>query len=75
MMGGFGTMAGFGGLGMVVGLLFWVAVIALVVWGISALFAQRDRAREETPLQILQRRYARGEINEAEYQQARKALA
>ena len=73
--GGFGPMVGFGWLGMVLGLLFWVALIALLVWGLSALFAQRNRAGEETPLQILQRRYARGEISEAEYQQATRALA
>ena len=75
MMGGaFGTMAGFGGLGMVLGILFWVALVALLVWGAQALFTRRDQPSGGAPLEILQRRYARGEISEAEYLQAKRAL-
>ena len=75
MMGGaFGTMAGFGGLGMVFGILFWVALVALLVWGAQALFSRRSQAGGSAPLEILQQRYARGEINEPEYLQAKRAL-
>jgi hypothetical protein len=31
-------MAGFGGLGMLVGLLFWAALIVLIVWAVTTLF-------------------------------------
>lgn len=38
-------------------------------------FSPQSRAEDATPLEIVQRRYARGEISEAEYERARKALA
>ncbi len=76
MMGwtdGYGWM-GFGGIVMI---LFWVLVIggavALVRW-----FGMRDRdgseSRRRTPLEILQERYARGEIEREEYEQKRRDL-
>ena len=72
--------------------LFWIAVIALVIWVIRALFVVgrprggpggwqggpwnwQHQPPPETPLDILQKRFARGEITEAEYQQAKKVLA
>jgi putative membrane protein len=72
--GGFGSMGDFGGLGMVFGLLVLVALIALVVRGMSTRFSPQSRAEDATPLEIVQRRYARGEISEAEYERGRKAL-
>lgn len=72
--GGFGGMAGFGGFGMLLGLLVWVALLALVVWAVASLFPGRREAGQETPLEILRRRYAQGEISAVEYEQARKAL-
>lgn len=38
-------------------------------------FSPQSRAEDATPLEIVQRRHARGEISEAEYERARKALA
>ncbi len=73
--GGFGAMGAFGGLGMVLGLLLWIGVIALVVWGASSLLGgQRPPEREETPLEILRRRYAAGELSRDEFEQAKRAL-
>ena len=72
--GGYGWLGGMGGFGMVVGLLFTVALVALLVWGAGALFNGRAAA-DETPLEILRRRYAAGEIDQGEYEQARKTLA
>lgn len=69
---GFGWMLG-GGLWM---WLFWVALIVLIVWGVSSLpGGTRPAAREETPLEILRRRYASGEISREEFEQARQVLA
>ncbi len=55
-------------------LLIWVAVVALAVWTVRALFppaggSEQDRARE-----LLKRRYAAGELSQAEYEQARRAI-
>jgi len=74
MMGNFGMMGGFGWLGMLTMLLFWIGVIALVVWGLSNLFSGRQASVEPDALEILKRRYARGEISRDEFVQAREAL-
>lgn len=73
-MMGYGWFGPMGGLGMVFWLFFWVALIALLVWGATALISQRAPRNEATPAEILKRRYARGEITEAEYDEAKRAL-
>lgn len=73
--GWYESMAGFGGLGMVVGMFFWVGLILLVVWAAVRLFSGGPRESQDTALEILSRRYARGEITQAEYLQAKKDLS
>ena len=71
MMGEYGWFGhGFGWLFMV---LFWVLVIAGVVALIKWLGASSTQ-RGTTPLEILQARYARGEINKKEYERMRREL-
>jgi putative membrane protein len=70
---------GFGGFGMVYMLIFWVLIIGLAVWLLTRLFpAGTDRARrsdgKESALDILQMRYARGEISQREYEQMRRDI-
>jgi len=62
---------GFMGLTMIAGMvLFWGAIIWLIVWLVN-----RDRkVIRERPLDILQRRYARGEITRKEYEDMKKDL-
>ena len=74
MMGGYGMMGGFGWLGMLTMLLFWIGVIALVVWALGNLFPARQATVDPDALEILKRRYARGEISHEEFVQARVAL-
>lgn len=69
---GYGWMGGVGGFG-IVGVLIMVALVALFIWGAAALFDGRSTTPER-PLDILRRRYADGEINQGEYEQARKML-
>jgi putative membrane protein len=73
MMGsGFGL--GFGLIGFVFMLIFWGGLILLAVWLVRALFstnASRDRNADDNNLnarQILDQRYARGEINREQYE-------
>ena len=73
-MMGPGMMGGFGWLGMLTMLLFWIGVIALVIWGLNTLFSARQASVEPDALEILKRRYARGEISREEFVQAREAL-
>ena len=64
-------MAGFGMIGIV---LFWVAVVFLAVWLVRGIFLSNPSNSSHTvtgPLtarQILEQRYARGEIDRAQYQ-------
>jgi putative membrane protein len=60
------------GIGMIGGmLLFWVVIIALAVLLARSIF-QNNRSigsnRELSARQILEQRYARGEINQEQYQ-------
>ncbi len=73
MMGGYGMMAGMGWLGLLVMALFWVGVILLVVWGLSALPARRQPAEPDAE-EILKRHYAQGEISREEFLQASETL-
>jgi len=54
-------------------------LVVLVVWAVSTLSMgrggnQSPPAAQETPLDILQKRYARGEIDREEYEQRRRDL-
>lgn len=73
--GGWGVMPWFGGLGMVIGMALWVVILVAVIWAAIRLFPGRAASAQETPLEILKKRYARGEISAAEFQQARQDLA
>ncbi|MDP2478995.1 MAG: SHOCT domain-containing protein [Candidatus Palauibacterales bacterium] len=74
MMGGWGW--GFGILGM----LFWLALIVLVVvlvWRLMERGGRGDSRHEgarETPLEILKKRYARGEIDRDEFERMKRDL-
>lgn len=59
--------------------LFWVALLAVIVWLVVRLLPGQDRtaagAGAESPEDILDRRFARGEIDEQTYTAARATLA
>ena len=74
-MMGYGGFGLFGGLGMGLGMIVWVLVIAAIAWALIALFNGRTDPQQETPLEILERRYAKGEIDEAEFERARQRLS
>jgi putative membrane protein len=74
MMGGYGMMAGMGWLGMLTMALFWIGIIALVVWGLSNLFPRSQAQVEPDALEIVRRRFASGEMSREEFEQARAAL-
>lgn len=81
MMGYYGGFGLLGGLGMGIGMILWIVLIAVVIWAAISFFssgangANGARRADESPLEILKRRYARGEISEAEFEQARANLS
>ncbi len=64
-------MGGYGGFMMI---LFWGLLIAGVVFVVRLLAGSSKSASGETPLDILKKRYARGEINKTEYDEKLKDL-
>ena len=71
MMTGFELGMGLGGwLWMILG----VVLVVVVVWALVAAIAGRDRPAGEDAAQIIKVRFARGEITQAEYEQARRLL-
>ncbi len=74
MMYGFGSSGGWWLMGMGMMVLFLIAIILLVIWVMRGLYPRQVRSGHEQALETLQQRYAAGEINAAEYEQARARL-
>lgn len=73
-MHGDGWGFGMWGMGIV-----WIAVLALLVVVVVRLMGERSPTREppfreDTPLEILKRRYARGDIDRDEFERRRRDL-
>ena len=73
MMGGFGWMW--------IMPLLGIAVIALVVWAVATSVKRsngpggHDSSRTDSALEVLKKRYARGEIDKEEFEEKKKDLA
>jgi putative membrane protein len=67
MMGGFGM--GFGGI-------LWIAIIALIVFLVWQYLRQDKNLgdSQNSPLEILKQRYAKGEIDKEEYEEKKRDL-
>jgi putative membrane protein len=74
MMGGFGWMW--------LMPIFWILFLGLIIWGIVALVRGTGQPRgpdassgqPDSALEVLRKRYARGEINKEEYEEKKKDL-
>ena len=60
---------------MFVMLLFWAAVILGIVWLARGGFDGSRGGRRETPIEILDRRFAEGAISAEDYNERRKVIA
>ncbi len=65
---------GFGGGFMM--LFFWALVILLIVWFAKSARSENhsDANREKSPMEILKERYAKGEIDQKEFEEKKKDL-
>ena len=75
MMSGWGM--GYGFFGWLMMFLFWILIIAAVVLGVRWFIDQgklKGSSVEETPLDILKKRYASGEIDKEEFESMRREL-
>ena len=74
MMGGYG---GYGGFGMIIWIIILIAIVALVVWLVRSTVPtgmHHTLPRRSSGLEVLEERYARGEINRDEYLEKKKDL-
>jgi putative membrane protein len=79
MMMGYGWGGWGGAFWMIGGLLLLIGVIVLVVWAVMTLsrgggHTPTQEPPRPTPNDILRERFARGEISEQEFEQAKKVL-
>ncbi len=80
MMWGWGNWSGMGWGWMLIGglltVLFWVAVIWLIVWGIRRFSGGGPMSGPsgKSALDIAKERYARGEITKEQFEQIKKDL-
>ena len=64
-----------GGWGWLVMLLFWIGLILRIVWVVRAIVGASGAGSSLTARDILDMRYARGELTRKEYEQMRKDLS
>ncbi len=74
----------FWGLIPLLGTIFWIALLTLLVWALIRWLTMRNAPligyhhmpplHQPSPLEILQQRYARGEIDDVTFQQMRERL-
>jgi putative membrane protein len=70
---------GMGWIGMIIMAVFWIAVIVgiifLIRWLVLSARAEGQKAHhEDSAIEILRKRYARGEINKEEFEEKKKDL-
>ena len=72
MMGGYPAYYGYNSLLGILWLVFLVGAIALIIWLIYK-FAGKGK-ESGTPINILQKRYAKGEVNKKQFEEMRREL-
>ena len=69
----FGWMGGFGLIGLIFNLVILVGIVMLIVWAVKRFSSGASNWNQpsgnQSPREILQARYARGEITREQYQQ------
>ena len=69
------NMGWFMSIGIIFTILFWGAIIALIVWGIKKVSRGSSSAAKHSPLDLAKERYARGDISREEFEQIKKDLS
>jgi len=72
-------MAGYGWMWLIP--VFWIVLVGLIIWAIVASVRSSheskgsDSSKTDSALEMLKKRYARGEISKEEYEEKKKDLA
>jgi putative membrane protein len=57
--------------------LIWIPILILLVWGVVKVYAPKNTVKlidEDSPMEILQKRFAKGELTTEEYQEKKRIL-
>ena len=54
--------------------IFWLLIVLVILWGIKVTTSGSTSSQQKSALDILKDRYARGEIDEAEFEKKKKNL-
>ena len=68
---GMGWWMVFGGTWTIV---FWIGLIALIIWGVNRFTRRNDSSRKDSPVDLAKERYAKGEITHEEFERIKKDL-
>ena len=63
--------------GMWFGWIFWIVIIIAIVWVVTQVINKNQQTNsniKESPLDILKKRYAKGEITKEQYEEMKKDL-
>jgi putative membrane protein len=56
------------GIGMIFSMILWVLLLGAVIYGVYSLISKGIEKKEDSAIKILKERFARGEIDEEEYE-------
>jgi putative membrane protein len=73
MFGGYSGM-GYGGFGMIFMFLFWGLIIGLIVILIRQASSKSNSDKDQSPVDIVKQRYAKGEISKQEFDRLKGEL-
>lgn len=59
---------------MILNMLVWIIVLGLLIYGIVLLVSKPFEKKEDSSMQILKDRFARGEIDEQEFEDKKSTL-
>lgn len=62
------------GWGMVLNTIFWILIVGLVIYAVLQMVFKPFDKKEDRALVVLRERFARGEINEEEYEHKKLVL-
>ncbi len=62
-------MYGYGAFGLISMIIFWIAIIWLIVWIVQQITKQKESSSE-----ILEKKYVKGEISKKQYQEMKRTL-
>lgn len=75
MFGNWMTGGMMGGWGMLTMLLFWIGLVLLIVWLVRSVIGSGSQSGSPSAREVLDQRYARGELTRKEYEQIKKDIS